>query len=236
MVRLTILLACLGSSLAASQPVRIEVAATRGKIIPQSKGGGGFERRLRFTVAPGKAGGWIRQQLAVRGTVFDATGRTKAVHLDIVEYFRCKEKGRTRLDNHYSQFFSARGGDLRIQARLTFGALTPRKRGDTILSKGFILRSCVDEHGSNVTMKTRTMPRQVIPAEHGERVVFERHARTLVTTYAYGVRWDTRRSRTKPVGSVDVGTWRIEPEKSADAGKTRAAVRARPIPLLRRRS
>ena len=200
----------LGSAFAQTAPVRIEVAATRGEIIPQSKGGGGFQRQLRFTAVPGRSSGWIRQQLTVRGSVFDATGRTKAVHLDIIEYFRCKTKGRTRLDNHYSQYWSARGGALHIQARLTYGRVVPRKRGDTIVGKGFILRSCLDENGERVVMKTRTLPRQVIPAEYGKRVTFEPRKGALATTYQYRVNWDTRKSRTKPVGSIGVGTWRVE--------------------------
>lgn len=233
MARLLVALALVSSAWAESDPVRIDVAASRGEIIPQSKGGGGFQRLLRFTAVPGKVGRWIRQELAVRGTVFDAAGRTRAVHLDIIEYFRVDRKGRTRLDNHYSQFWSARGGDLMIESRLTYGVLKTRKLGDTIVNKGFILRSCLDAEGKRVTMKTRTLPRQVIPAEYGARVEFEPHAHALPTRYGYRVQWDTRRSRTQPSGEIEVGTWLVE--LPPQEGPTQAIARPQPIPRIRRR-
>ena len=237
-----LLVACLvvSSSLssfggAPATPIRIQVAASKGQVIPQSRGGGGFQRNLRFTALPGRAGGWIRQALEVRGTVFDVNGRTKPVHLDVVEYYRVGRGGAAiSPDTHYSQFFAARGGKLVITATLTYGALESKKRGDTIVSKSFVLRGATDENGKHVAMKTRTRPRQVIHAERGKRVAFITDPGSIPTKYTYGVRWDTRPgfgSRTQPSGAIDVGTWwSVLPKQE---GHTKASATPRPIPRLK---
>ena len=214
------------------EPIRIQVAATRGQIIPQSKGGG-FQRTFRFTALPGKSNHWIRQALEVRGTVLDAKGTSTPVHLDIVEYYRVNAKGRTiQNDSHYSQYRDHCGGVLTIRSTLTYGTLVARKRGDTILGKSFILASARDAAGKDFTMRTRKG--QVIPAERGKRVVFHLDRGTIPTQYTYGVRWDARPgsgSRARPSGEIDVGTWKaVLPRQT---GPTVALVRPRPIPRLR---
>lgn len=218
------------------QQIRIHVAATRGEIIPQSKGGGGFQRTFRFTAIPGKGNHWIRQVLEVRGTVFDAKGRSTRAHLDVIEYYRVSSSGRTiQGDSHYSQYWDHCGGSLTISSTLTYGMLRPKKRGDTILAKSFILRSAKDAAGRLVTMKTRTT-RQVIPAEHGKRAEFQLDVGSIPTHYTYKVRWDVRPgrgSRTRPSGALSVGTWMMEPPKQT--GPTVALVRPRPIPTLKKR-
>ncbi|MHC4578355.1 MAG: hypothetical protein ACYTFD_10550 [Planctomycetota bacterium] len=215
-------------------PIRIQVAATRGQIIPQSKGGGGFQRTFRFTAIPGKSNHWLRQVLEVRGTVFDAKGKSTPAHLDVIEYYRVGSLGRTiQPDSHYSQYWHHCGGTLTISSTLTYGTLVPKKRGDTILGKSFILRSAKDAAGKTVTMKTRTT-RQVIPAEHGERVEFHLDRGSIPTHYTYRVQWDARPgrgSRTRPSGEMEVGTWRMELPKQT--GPTVALVRPRPIPRLK---
>ena len=166
-------------------------------------------------------------------SVFNEHGRTKPVHLDVTEYYRVDAKGRAvSADTHYSQFWSARGGDLVVSATLTYGTLEPIKRGDTIVSKSYILRWAKNATGELVTMKTRERPRQVIPAEHGKRVKFHAAAGALQTTYSYRVQWDTRGSRTKASGEIETGTWTIEAPKQT--GPTRAEARARPIPALKK--
>ena len=216
-------------------PVRIKVAASKGKIIPQSRGGGGFQRTFRFTAVPGEAGRWVMQRLRVRGEVFDGKGNRKTVHLDVVEYYRLNSSGRAvSADTHYSQFWSARGGDLVISSTLTYGRLVARRRGDVIASKSFVLRGALDEDGKPVTMKTRTTPRQVIPAERGKRVTFHVDPGSIPTRYSYGVKWDTRPgvgSRTQPSGEMDVGTWWVVAKKQK--GYTVATSSPRPIPRLR---
>ena len=216
--------------------VRILVAATKGRIIPQSKGGGGFERGFRFTATPGKSSHWIRQVLEVRGTVFDAKGGSKAAHLDVIEYYRVDSAGRTKRDSHYSQYWDYCGGTLTISSTLTYGRLLPKKRGDTIVGKSFILRSAKDATGKYVTMKTRTLPRRTIPAERGERVEFESDAGSPQTRYTYRVRWNAcpgSGPRTRPSGTIDVGTYTIE--APAQTGPTVAAARPRPIPRIKKR-
>ena len=218
------------------EPIRIRVAATSGEVIPQSKGGGGFQRSFRFTAVPGKSNHWIRQELEVRGTVFDAEGRTTEVHLDVLEYYRLNARGRTiQSDSHYSQFWNHCGGDVTIFSTLNYGSLRPKKLGDTIMAKSFILRSCTDAAGEPVTMKIR-ITRQTIPAERGERVEFRRHGGSIPTHYRYRVQWDARPgsgSRTQPSGEIETGTWWIEaPEQT---GHTRAVARPRPIPRPRSR-
>jgi hypothetical protein len=147
--------------------IRITVAASDGEIIPQSKGGGGFQRTFRFTAEPGEANRWIRQTLEVRGTVFDAEGGSAPAHLDVVEYYRVDSDGRAiQADSHYSQFFDFCGGDLTISSRLEYGTLAPRRIGDPIMTKSFILRGATDAEGEPVTMRKRTT-RETIPAERG---------------------------------------------------------------------
>lgn len=215
-------------------PVRVKVAASKGQVIPQSKGGGGFQRTLRFTAVPVRAGRRIMQRLTVRGEVFDAKGNRKTVHLDVVEYYRLARSGRAvSADSHYSQYWTARGGDLVISGTLTYGRLVAKRRGDTIVSKSYVLRGATDENGKPVTMKTRTIPRRVIPAEWGKRVTFVVDPGSIPTRYSYGVKWDTRPgigSRTKPSGAIEVGTWQVEAPKQE--GHTRAVARPRPIPPL----
>lgn len=214
-------------------PVRIEVQATRGRIIPQSKGGGGFERTFRFRAVPGEGNHWIRQELAVRGTVFDEEGTRKPVHLDVVEYYRVDSSGRTlQADSHYSQFWEARGGDLTITSTLTYGTLEAKKVGDTILLRSFILRGATDAEGEPVVMRKRTN-REILPAERGERVTFAPHEGTIPTQYGYRVTWDARAgegARTQPAGEIETGTW--VPVLPAQTGPTRADARAQPIPEL----
>ena len=212
--------------------VRITVAATQGEIIPQSRGGGGFQRTFRFTAKAGAALHWIRQELEVRGTVFDAKGSVTRAHLDIVEYYRVDAKGRAiQADSHYSQFEKMSGGNLTIRSSLTYGALKSLKRGDAIMGKSFILRGCADAAGKPVTMKTRKG--RVIAAEQGKQVKFTRSVGSLATRYEYGVAWDTRTSRTKPSGKMQVGTWLIEVPK--EKGKTSEVARSRAIPRLKAR-
>jgi len=218
------------------EPVEIHVAASRGEIIPQSRGGGGFQRSFRFTADPAEGNHWIRQVLEVRGTVFDAGGETRAVHLDVIEYYRVDSTGRAiQADSHYNQFWEACGGDLTIGSTLTYGTLEARKLGDPILGKSFILRAATDAAGELVTMRTRTT-RRVIPAEHGERVEFHVDRGSIPSTYAYRVQWDARAgsgSRTQPSGDIETGTWKIEyPQRP---GPTQAAIRPRPIPRIERR-
>ena len=216
------------------EPIRIRVAASKGQIIPQSRGGGGFQRTFRFTATPGRSNHWIKQVLEVRGTVFDARGRSKDAHLDVIEYYRVDSSGKTiQHDSHYSQFHDFCGGDLTISSTLTYGTLRPIKLGDTILGKTFILRSCRDAEGKRVTMKTRTT-RRTIPAERGKRVEFQAAPASIPTRYTYRVKWNAcpgHGSRTRPSGEMDVGTWRIETPKQV--GRTVATMPARPIPRLR---
>jgi len=220
---------------AAAKPpeaIRIQVAATKGQIIPHSKGGG-FQRTFRFTAIPGKGNHWIRQVLEVRGTVFDAKGRSTPVHLDVIEYYRVNSSGRTiQSDSHHSQYRDHCGGALTIRSTLTYGTLLPRKRGDTILAKSFVLRSARDAAGEYFTMRTRKG--QTIPAERGTRVVFHLDRGTIPTRYTYGVRWDARPgrgSRSRPSGEIDVGTWNAELPRQT--GPTVALIRPRPIPRLK---
>ncbi len=216
-------------------PILIRVQATRGRIIPQSKGGGGFERSFRFAAAPAEANRWIMQVLTVRGTLFDERGVTSPAHLDVVEYYRVDASGRAiQSDSHYSQFWEQRGGDLTISSTLTYGVLLPKRWGDAILLKSFMLASAKDAAGAFVEMKTRTT-RQVIPAERGERVEFDADAGSIPTRYTYRVSWDARigtGSRTKPSGKIEVGTW--QQETPPQTGPTQAVVRMRPIPRLER--
>ncbi|MGQ0613847.1 MAG: hypothetical protein ACT4PV_08940 [Planctomycetaceae bacterium] len=218
------------------ETVTIAVAATKGQIIPQSRGGGGFQRTFRFTATPGRSGHWIRQLLAVRGTVLDGEGNSTPVHLDVTEYYRVDASGRTiQADSHYSQFWKFRGGDLTISSTLTYGMLRSRKQGDTILGKSFILRAATDAAGEFVTMETRTT-RQEIPAERGERVEFDPDADPIPTDYRYRVQWNARPGigpRTQPSGTIEIGTWSIQAPKQT--GPTREAVRPRPIPRLETR-
>ena len=218
------------------EPVRILVAGTKGRIIPQSKGGGGFDRAFRFTAVPGKGGQWIRQVLEVRGTVFDAKGRSTAAHLDVIEYYRIDASGKTKRDNHYSQYWQHCGGTLTIRSTLTYGRLVRKKRGDTIVGKSFILNAAKDAAGKYVTMKTRTLPRQAISAERGKRVEFHRDPGALRTRYTYRVQWNAcpgSGPRTRPSGTIDVGTYTIE--GPAQTGPTVEAARPRPIPRIKKR-
>jgi hypothetical protein len=226
----------LGISLAAQateSTTRILVAASKGSVIPQSKGGGGFQRSFLFTAKPGKANHWIRQALAVRGSVIDKLGAPTTVHLDVVEYYRVGSSGRAiQHDSHYSQFWKHFGGDLTISSSLTYGRLTAKKRGDSILGKSFILRSCTDARGRFVTMKKRTT-KEVIPAEKGKRVDFRGHAESIPTRYSYRVQWDVRK-RTQPSGKIETGTWQFVPRPQS--GRTKEPVRPRPIPSLKARN
>ena len=234
--RLLLLFALVGAASAqetAPDTILIEIVSSRGEVIPQSKGGGGFQRSFRFHAKPGKANHWIQQVLEVRGTVFDAEGRTKVAHLDVIEYYRVDSKGKAiQTDSHYSQYWSHCGGDLTISSTLTYGKLERIKVGDTILSKSFILRSCLDEKGEPVVMKKRTT-KEVIPAEHGKRVRFVVDPGSIPTRYSYRVQWDARDVRTKPSGTIEVGTFEhVLPEQS---GHTRAEARPEEIPVVRRR-
>ncbi|MCK6459221.1 MAG: hypothetical protein L6Q95_04920 [Planctomycetes bacterium] len=225
-------LAGLSAPEAPPDPVRIEVAASEGEIIPQSKGGGGFQRTFRFTAVRGEANRWIRQTLEVRGTVFDASGRSAPAHLHVVEYYRVGSDGRAiQADSHYSQFWDFRGGDLEISSTLEYGALAPKRAGDTITGKSFVLKWAKDAKGELVTMRKRTTLEE-IPAERGERAEFRTAEGALPTRYAYRVRWDARPGigpRTKPAGEIEVGTWHVVlPEEK---GPTRAVARPAPIPL-----
>ena len=69
--------------------------------------------------------------------------------------------------------------------------------------------------------------------KYGERVEFEPHDNALPTRYEYRVQWDTRRSRTKPSGEIETGTWLVELPR--EEGRTQAAARPQPIPVIRRR-
>ena len=213
--------------------IRIEVAASKGEIIPQSKGGGGFQRTFRFTAVPGAANRWIRQTLEVRGTVFDVDGKSAPAHLDVVEYYRVDSSGRAiQDDSHYSQFWDFCGGDLTITSTLEYGALVPKRVGDTTLGKSFVLKWAKDAAGELVTMRKRTT-REAIPAERGERVDFREDAKALPTRYEYRVRWDARPGfgpRTEPAGEIETGTWQVV--LPAQTGPTRAEAAARPIPRL----
>jgi hypothetical protein len=224
-------LAGLSAPEAPPDPVRIEVAASEGEIIPQSKGGGGFQRTFRFTAVRGEANRWIRQTLEVRGTVFDADGKSAPAHLDVVEYYRVDSSGRAiQADSHYSQFWDFCGGDLEISSTLEYGTLVPKKAGDTIVGKSFVLKWARDAEGELVMMRKRTTF-EAIPAERGERAEFRPQDGALPTRYGYRVRWDARPGvgpRTKPAGEIDVGTWHVVlPEQT---GPTRAATRPAPIP------
>jgi len=212
-------------------PVRIEVEASKGAIIPQSKGGGGFQRTFRFTAVGGAGGRWIRQTLEIRGTVLDADGKSSPAHLDVVEYYRVDSSGRAiQADSHYSQFWDFCGGDLEISSTLEYGTLEPKHLGDTIVGKSFVLKWAKDAHGELVTMRKRTTLEE-IPAERGERVEFRAAEGVFPTRYSYRVRWDARPGkgpRTKPAGEIEVGTWHVVlPEQK---GPTRAAERQMPIP------
>lgn len=233
---LLIFLALAGVAAPEAPSVRIEVAASEGEIIPQSKGGGGFQRTFRFTAVPGEANRWIRQTLEVRGTVFDAEGRSEPAHLDVVEYYRVDSDGRAiQADSHYSQFFEFCGGDLAITSRLEYGTLAPKRLGDPIMAKSFVLRGATDAKGEQVTMRKRTT-RETIPAERGERVEFRAAEGALPTRYAYRVRWDARPGvgpRTKPAGAIEQGTWQVVlPDQT---GPTRAEASPRPIPPVNHR-
>ena len=235
-LRLALVPILLGAALAQEappDPILIEIKSSRGEIIPQSKGGGGFQRSFRFHAKPGKANHWIQQVLEVRGTVFDAEGGSKVAHLDVIEYYKLEASGRAiQTDSHYSQYWNHCGGDLTITATLTYGQLERIKRGDTILSKSFILRSALDENGEHVVMRKRTT-KDVIPAEKGKRVRFVVDPGSIPTRYSYRVRWDSRDGgRTKPSGTIDVGTFEhLLPEQT---GHTRAEVRPEAIPVVRR--
>jgi len=224
-------------AVAADPPTRIRLEASRGEVIPQAKGGGGFQRSFRFFAAPLRDGRWIRQELAVRGTVFDEEGTRATVHLDVVEYYRVDRKGRARqIDSHYSQFREARGGDLSIASKLTYGSLSSIKRGDPIMTKTFILRGATNESGEPVPMRKRTTG-EIIPAEGGEKVKFEVEDQALATRYEYAVSWDTRTgvgSRAEPSGNIERGTWKIELPKTKDTTKETPKVEA--IPELKRGS
>jgi len=215
-----------------ADPTRIRVAASKGLIIPQAKGGG-FQRTFRFTAIPGESSHWIMQVLEVRGTVLDGKGTSTPVSLDVIEYYRVGSSGRAiQADSHYSQFREHCGGDLTISSTLTYGTLTSFKRGDTIVSKSFILRSARDAAGDFVTM--RTSKGKVIPDERGKRVNFRRDAGSIPTHYTYRVQWDARPgvgSRTRPSGVMEVGTWHMEAPKQT--GKTVAIARPRPIPRIK---
>jgi hypothetical protein len=230
---LLVLIAAASAQEVAPDPILIELKSSRGEIIPQSKGGGGFQRSFRFHAKPGKANHWIQQVLEVRGTVFDAEGNTKVAHLDVIEYYRVDSKGKAiQTDSHYSQYWNHCGGDLTISSTLTYGKLERVKRGDTILSKSFILRSCLDEKGEPVVMKKRTT-KDVIPAEGGQRVRFVVDPGSIPTRYSYRVQWDSRDVRTKPSGTITVGTFEhVLPEQT---GHTRAEVRPEAIPVVRGR-
>jgi len=224
------------------ETVTIRVAATRGEIIPRSRGGG-FQRSFLFTAKPGEANHWIRQTLEVRGTVKDREGETEDVHLDIIEYYRVNGRGRLlQYDSHYSVFRNHCAGALTIRSRLVYGELKARKRGDTILGKTFILRSCLDADGEKVTMRTRKG--RLIPAEHGERVTFAPRRGALPSRYEYAVEWDAcpgSGPRTQPNGTLERGVWWIERPKPKPAKdettrtKTVSEAQRRPIPRVRRR-
>ena len=131
------------------------------------------------------------------------------------------------------------GGALTISSKLEYGTLASKKRGDTILSKSFILGSAKDEKGKLVTMRKRTT-RDVIPQERGLKVVFTVQRDSLPTTYTYRVQWDVRK-RTRPSGRIEVGTWKIELPKPRESGKgkekgrTHAQSLSQPIPRLKTR-
>jgi hypothetical protein len=230
--RLFLALAALAGVAAPEAPsVRIEVEATAGEVIPQSKGGGGFQRTFRFTAVPGEANRWIRQTLEVRGTVFDAEGKSAPAHLDVVEYYRVDSSGRAiQDDSHYSQFWDFCGGDLTIASTLEYGTLAPKRLGDPVVGKSFVLKWAKDAAGELVTMRKRTT-REAIPAERGERAEFHVDPGALPTRYSYRVRWDARPGvgpRTEPAGEIETGTWQVVlPEQ---AGPTRAEARPQPIP------
>jgi len=213
-------------------PVRVHVAASPGRIIPLSRGGGGFQRTFRFRARPGRSGCWIRQVLEVRGTVLDAAGRSSPAHLDVVEYYRVDASGRTiQPDSHHSQYPEHCGGDLTIRSTLTYGTLETAKLGDTIVRKSFILRDAKDATGESVTMRTRKG--WVIPAERGARVAFKRDAGSIPSHYEYRVQWDARPGqgpRTQPSGEMETGTWYVEPPPQT--GHTVAVARPQPIPDL----
>lgn len=111
--------------------------------------------------------------------------------------------------------------------------LVPKRWGDAILLKSFILASARDDAGEMVAMKTRTT-RRVIPAERGLRVEFDVDPGSIPTHYSYRVQWDARAgsgSRTQPSGRIDVGTWEVE--APAQTGETRARAVVRAIPVLK---
>jgi hypothetical protein len=108
----------------------------------------------------------------------------------------------------------------------------PKRLGDTILQRSFVLRSATDAKGEEVTMRKRRN-REVIPAEGGEHVDFRQDPGSIPTRYSYHVRWDARPGvgpRTQPAGEIEVGTFEVEiPEQT---GHTQAIVRPSPIPRL----
>ena len=85
-------------------------------------------------------------------------------------------------------------------------------------------------------MKTRTIPRQAIPSERGERVEFQMDGGSVPTRYTYRLQWNAcpgSGPRTRPSGKIDVGSWTIEaPEQT---GPTVASARPRPIPRIKKR-
>ncbi len=233
---MTVLLLTVGAQ-AAPKSIRIAVSATSGEIIPQSKGGGGFQRSFRFTVAPGpgESNQWIRQELRVRGTVFDKAGRSTAAHLDVVEYYRVNAKGRMiQPDIHYSQYPRYCGGDLVIKSKLTFGRLRTKKRGDTIVAQSFILKWAKDAASEFVIMKTRDR-RRIIASEKGKHVEFEDNDEASASHYEYKVTWNAcpgAGPRTKPNGTLEPGKWWVETPKQD--GPTQAKEKPRPIEPPRR--
>jgi len=214
--------------------VRIRVAGTKGELIPRSKGGPGYQRTFRFTATPAKSSHWIRQQLALRGTLVDVKGRTARAHLDVIEYYRVDASGRTlQPDSHRRKYPRHCSGTLTVTATLTYGTLVPKKRGDAIVGKSFILRSATNAAGKSVTMRKVTTG-EIIPAEHGKRVVFHVDPGSIPTRYVYRPHWDAcpgPGGKTELTGGIDAGTYKIE--EPHQSGHTVAIVRPRPIPRLK---
>lgn len=232
LLTLVLLLAASANPQSAPKSIRIQVFASHGEIIPQSKGGGGFQRRFRLEVVPGpgESNHWIKQELKVRGTVFNKAGQPTRAHLDVVEYYRVNAKGRMiQPDIHYSQYPRYCAGDLVIRSKLTFGRLKTKKRGDTIVAQSFILKWAKDATGEFVIMKTRDRLR-IIASEKGKRVEFESNENASASHYEYKVTWNAcpgAGPRTKASGTLEPGTWWIEtPEQT---GSTRVANKPRPI-------